>query len=145
RSRRAVSIAVRGCVNRTSSGHNERGTAEFGGAKACKTRGLVVKKQFLIGLCKYGLGIGLLAYVVWKNWLPAADGSSPGLAAMLQRPLQVVPLACASLLCLIAILLTFYRWYLLVRAQNLPCTLMNALRLGLIGFFFSNFLPSSVG
>jgi uncharacterized protein (TIRG00374 family) len=34
---------------------------------------------------------------------------------------------------------------LLVRAQHLSCTLSNALRLGMMGFFFSNFLPSSVG
>jgi uncharacterized protein (TIRG00374 family) len=96
-----------------------------------------VKKNLLIALCKYGLGIGLLAYVMGKNW--------DRLAEMVQRPLQVTPLACAITLCLVAILLTFYRWYLLVRALDLPCTLGNAMRLGLMGFFFSNFLPSSVG
>lgn len=102
-------------------------------------------KKFLVGLCKYGAGIGLLSYVLWKNWEPSPDGSSPGLAQMLQRPIQVAPLACAVVICLVAILLTFYRWFLLIRAQDLPCTLTNALRLGLMGLFFSNFLPSSVG
>jgi uncharacterized protein (TIRG00374 family) len=44
-----------------------------------------------------------------------------------------------------AILLTFYRWYLLVRAQGLPFTLRDLLRLGLVGLYFSSFLPSSIG
>src|SRR5262249_48533353 len=36
---------------------------------------------------------------------------------------------------LVAIVLTFLRWYVLVRAQELPFTVPDALRLGFIGFF----------
>lgn len=103
-----------------------------------------MSKNLLIGLAKYGLGIGLLAYVVLANWSPSPDGSSPGLKGVLQRPIQLVPLALAILICLVSVLLTFFRWYLLVRAQELPFTLGNSLRLGLIGYFVSNFLPGSV-
>jgi hypothetical protein len=103
-----------------------------------------VKKHFLIGLAKYGLGIGLLAWVLWRYWSPSPDGSSPGLSGIFQRPIQVGPLAAASLICLTSVLLTFYRWFLLVRAQKLDCTPFNALRLGLIGYYLSNFLPGSV-
>jgi uncharacterized protein (TIRG00374 family) len=103
-----------------------------------------VKKQFLIGLAKYGLGIGLLAWMLWRYWAPSPDGSSPGLSGIFQRPIQIAPLAAASLICLGSVLLTFYRWFLLVQAQKLECSPLNALRLGLIGYFLSNFLPGSV-
>jgi hypothetical protein len=103
-----------------------------------------VKKQFLIGLGKYGLGIGLLAWMLWRYWSPAPDGSSPGLSGIFQRPLQFGPLVATSVICLASVLLTFYRWYLLVYAQKLDCTLFNAMRLGMIGYFASNFLPGSV-
>src|SRR4029077_18678965 len=41
--------------------------------------------------------------------------------------------------------ITLLRWYVLVRAQDLPFTVPAALRIGLIGFFFNTFLPGSVG
>jgi uncharacterized protein (TIRG00374 family) len=44
-----------------------------------------------------------------------------------------------------AIVLTFLRWYVLVRAQDLPFTVPDALRLGFIGFFFNSVMPGSVG
>src|SRR5262249_36587297 len=44
-----------------------------------------------------------------------------------------------------AIVLTFLRWYYLVRAQDLPFTVPDALRLGFIGFFFNAVMPGSVG
>jgi len=98
----------------------------------------------LIGLAKYGLGFGLLGYLIWRNWSPAPDGT-PGLADILSQPPQFGPLAIAIVICLFSVLLTFIRWYVLVRAQSLPFTLYNAMRLGLIGFFLSTFLPGSVG
>jgi uncharacterized protein (TIRG00374 family) len=40
---------------------------------------------------------------------------------------------------------TFYRWYILVRAVNLPFRVADSMRLGFIGVFFNTFLPGSVG
>jgi uncharacterized membrane protein YbhN (UPF0104 family) len=37
------------------------------------------------------------------------------------------------------------RWYVLVRAQDLPFTLPSALRLGMVGYFANLFLPGAVG
>src|SRR5438067_4237931 len=54
-------------------------------------------------------------------------------------------MALAGLLLTASLLISFVRWHLLVRAQDLPFALPNALRLGLVGFFFSTFLPGSVG
>src|SRR5439155_2965630 len=54
-------------------------------------------------------------------------------------------LALAAVITLASVLLTFLRWYFLVRAQDLPFTISSALRLGMIGFYLSTFLPGSVG
>jgi uncharacterized protein (TIRG00374 family) len=92
---------------------------------------------------KYGLGFALLGVVIWWYWEPSANG--PGLKDALARPLAPFALLAAVGLCLIALLLTFYRWYLLVRALDLPFTVHDALRLGMIGFALSALLPSSIG
>jgi uncharacterized protein (TIRG00374 family) len=44
-----------------------------------------------------------------------------------------------------AFLVTLVRWYVLVRAQDLPFRVSDAIRIGMIGFFFNTFLPGSVG
>jgi uncharacterized membrane protein YbhN (UPF0104 family) len=102
-----------------------------------------VSKQALLTCLKYCLGLGLLAWVVWVNWEPA-DGS-PGLADALQKEIRVTPLLLAGVLALAGVLLTFVRWYTLVRAQGLPFTLAGAMRLGMVGYYFNTFLPGSVG
>ncbi len=95
---------------------------------------------------EYGLGLGLLGYVVWSNWhIETPDHVEVGLAAALQRPLHVPALLAAAALSLIGVSLTFVRWYVLVRSQEMPFTLRSAFRLGLIGYYFSMFLPGSVG
>jgi uncharacterized protein (TIRG00374 family) len=107
-----------------------------------------VQKRFLITFSKYGLGLGLLAYVIWRNWAPA---SGQGLQDFWQRhfvegqPIHTEFLILAIAIYLTGVLLTFVRWFILVRAQELPFTLSNAMRLGSIGLFFSTFLPGSVG
>jgi uncharacterized protein (TIRG00374 family) len=107
-----------------------------------------VRNRLLINCSKYFIGLGLLAYVIWKNWSPA---NSPGLQGFWQRhfvegePIHVKFLILATGIYIAGVLLTFVRWYVLVRAQELPFTLSNAMRLGLIGLFWSTFLPGSVG
>src|SRR5438132_5726109 len=93
---------------------------------------------------KYGLGIGVLAFVIWRKWEPSAGGA-PGLKDALANPVQVLPLFWTAIIYLAGVLLTFLRWYVLVRAQKLPFTLPDAFRLGLVGFFCGIFLPGSIG
>jgi glycosyltransferase 2 family protein len=100
-------------------------------------------KKHVLTLLKYGLGIALLAWVVWRYWDSTPNG--PGLGEALQKPIQWLPFALAVMVYLVGILITFYRWYVLVRAQDLPFTVVDAMRLGLIGFYLSTFLPGSVG
>jgi uncharacterized membrane protein YbhN (UPF0104 family) len=107
---------------------------------------VLVRKQVLILVLKYGLGFGLLAWVVWFHWdQTAPDGQPVGLSAALQKEIHFGPFFVALTICLASVLLTFYRWYLLVRAQELPFTPAKALRLGMIGYYFNTFLPGSVG
>lgn len=42
-------------------------------------------------------------------------------------------------------MLTLVRWYILVRAVELPFRFLDAFRVGFIGLFFNNFMPGSVG
>ena len=100
-------------------------------------------KAWAVGLLKYGIGFGLLTWVVMSNWEPKAGG--PGLKGLLQRPVNVPALLGVALLFTGAVGLQIVRWYLLVRALELPFTLRNALRLGLVGSFYNTFLPGAVG
>jgi uncharacterized membrane protein YbhN (UPF0104 family) len=102
----------------------------------------VVAKRLVRNTWPYFLGLTVLAYVVWSNWSP---DSGPGLADALSKPINPVPLILAGLVCLVGVSITFVRWYVLVRAQGLPFTLPNAMRLGSIGMFFSTFLPGAIG
>jgi len=140
-----------------------------------------VKKQLLSILVKYGIGLGLLAWVIWRYWGPKYEfrpehatvllasptatfpgtlpwsalylstqeewsaPANPGLSGALQKPIRWLPLLLTGVIGLISVLITFYRWYLLVHAQELPFTPGSAMRLGLIGFYFNTFLPGAIG
>ncbi len=107
-----------------------------------------MKRRIFGTVAKYLIGAGLLGYVVWANW---KGGEPDGLAAVWQRhvlerqPIHWLPFAAAAAILLGSVLLTFVRWYLLVRAQGLPFTLRQAVRLGLVGYYFNTYLPGSVG
>jgi uncharacterized protein (TIRG00374 family) len=109
---------------------------------------LKVNKRTVFNLLKYLLAFGLLSYVIHSNWSPA---SGKGLGYVWERyvvegrPLQTSYLLAALLTFAAALFLTYIRWYVLVRAQSLPFTLAEALRFGLLGYFFNTFLPGSVG
>ena len=96
---------------------------------------------------RYGLGFALLAFIVWRYWnvVDKETGEQVGLSVVLTRSLQWSSLALGFVACSLAVLATFVRWYLLVRAQDLPFTLRDAIRLGLVGYFFNTFLPGAVG
>jgi uncharacterized protein (TIRG00374 family) len=107
-------------------------------------QGIPVKRAILSTLLKYGLGISLLAFLISRNWGPGPKGE-PGLGEVLQRPMQWGPLFLAMVICTVSLLLSFVRWYFLVRATELPFTLSSAFRLGLVGYFWNTFFPGSVG
>jgi glycosyltransferase 2 family protein len=108
--------------------------------------------RWAIGLLKYGIGFGLLAFVIYRYWddrtLETEDGqviTVSGLGTLLQGPIEYGWLVVSSLLIAGALSLQLVRWYFLVRALDLPFTLRNAFRLGLVGVFYNTFFPGSVG
>jgi glycosyltransferase 2 family protein len=96
---------------------------------------------------KYVLATGLLGYVIWSNWAPASGNGLERVwhEKVLTGQIQWHFFVLALVTSLASVLMTLVRWYFLVRAQDLPFTLPNAIRLGLVGFFFNTFLPGSVG
>jgi uncharacterized protein (TIRG00374 family) len=108
-----------------------------------------VYKRLAITLLKYILAISVLTWVIGSNWAP---DSGKGLSYVWDRvvhngigSIRWDYLLYGFLLFEAGVLLTFVRWYLLVRCQGLPLTLGNAFRLGMIGCFFNLVLPGSVG
>lgn len=90
-----------------------------------------------LNLLKYLIAVALLAFVVSMNWT--------GLSALFQREPHLLPLLAAAAITTGVTAIQYYRWYLLVRALDLPFTFRNAVRLGLVGTFYNTFLPGSVG
>jgi uncharacterized membrane protein YbhN (UPF0104 family) len=111
----------------------------------------LVNKRLLWTVLKYVVAVVLLAAVVWMNWGHPDKADDRGLGYVWQRhivagrPIDYASLGLAFLFFGLAVPITFLRWWVLVRAQELPFTLGNAFRLGALGFFFSTFLPGSVG
>src|SRR5262245_58251455 len=101
--------------------------------------------SFWKNLIQYGIGAALLGYIISANWEGKPGSQSPGLGDIFSKPFHVGPLVLAALIWVVALLITFVRWWMLVRAQGLPFKLYSAIRLGLVSYFFNTFLPGSVG
>ncbi|HVK17938.1 MAG TPA: lysylphosphatidylglycerol synthase transmembrane domain-containing protein [Fimbriiglobus sp.] len=86
---------------------------------------------------KYAIAVVLLTFVVSMNWTDLTN--------LLSQPPQVVPLLITVAGVLVVLAFQYYRWFLLVRALDLPFALRNAVRLGLVGTFYNTFLPGSIG
>lgn len=88
----------------------------------------------------------------WLKWILAAallawlyHSNRTALARIAETPKSWSFLALALLMIGGATLITFYRWYLLVRGQRIPFRLRDALRLGFIGLVANYVAPGSVG
>ena len=95
------------------------------------------RSAILKSAVKYVLGILLLALVISMNW--------SGLKNLDYANTQFDYALLAALLYVGIIVGQYFRWYLLVRALDLPFRLRDAFRLGMVGTFFNTFLPGSVG
>jgi uncharacterized protein (TIRG00374 family) len=103
----------------------------------------VKRANVVKGVVMYGVGFGLLAYIIWANWNP--KGPAPGLKGLFNQTPDFGALAATAGLLAFTLFCQFSRWFLLVRGVDLPFTYRNALRLGLVGYFYSMFLPGSIG
>ena len=69
----------------------------------------------------------------------------PGLKSLLQQRPEWGMFALCGVLCGGVVASQYVRWFVLVRALDLPFTLRNAFRLGMVGTFYSTFLPGAIG
>jgi len=109
------------------------------------TQEIRLRRKWLSAVFKYGVGIALLVFVLDRNWEPPEGIPDGGLKNALKIGNRWEYFVPAALFVACSVALTFVRWYVLVRAQGMPFTLRDALRLGLVGYFFNTFLPGSVG
>jgi glycosyltransferase 2 family protein len=94
-------------------------------------------KRGLLLAVKIGVSLALLAYLV----------STTGLDALLTRIRGGDPLLFAAAVGLYGglIVLSVWRWRLLLQAQGFPATMRHLSASYLVATFFNNFLPSNIG
>lgn len=100
-----------------------------------ETRGSLIGQLF--AWLRWPVALGLLVFLGWQN--------EEQFKELLQNPIRWEFLGLAFLVCFSAIVLTFYRWFLLVWALDFPFTFRDALRLGFLGFLFNYVSPGAVG
>ena len=83
------------------------------------------------------LAFSLLGLAVYQNRVE--------LAKVFAKPVDLRYFAVGLAIYLSALLITFTRWFVLVRAQEIPFTLRDAVRLGFIGNVFNLVIPGAVG
>lgn len=89
---------------------------------------------------------------VWIKWLAAVailallfHYNRQALQQIDWRQLNWGYLVAGALLCGVAFLITFARWYFLVAALHLPFRMRDAIRLGFIGILFNYVAPGAAG
>lgn len=91
----------------------------------------------LVNAALIALAFGLLAYTVWSK--------REDIGAVIARGPDLGRMALGFAIYMVALVLTFVRWSILVRALGLPFRLRDALRLGFIGNVFNLVIPGAVG
>ncbi len=94
-------------------------------------------RSFVINMFLVVVAFALLAYSIW--------GNRDRIREVLSQPIDYRLFVLAFGVYFLALLLTFGRWYLLVRALDLPFRVRDALRLGFIGNVFNLVIPGAVG
>jgi glycosyltransferase 2 family protein len=92
-------------------------------------------KKLIITLLKVALSAAIMGYLVYD----AVQGKGHGnvFANLLNQPKQWDMLAAAWACCTVAVLLTFVRWWYLVRALDVPCSFPAAIRISFWGYLFN--------
>lgn len=103
------------------------------------------KRLFSIG--RVLIPLGILSYLVLDLIrAPASEGGGPtALEVIRSQPVCYPGLAAAFGVALAAFSLTVIRWWMLVRALEIPFSLANAFRLGCLGFLLSFVSVGAVG
>jgi uncharacterized protein (TIRG00374 family) len=94
-------------------------------------------RAWILNATLLGVGLGLLGLAIYSN--------RDQLSAVLRQGLDPRYFVTALAIYLTATVLTFLRWFVLVRALGLPFRIHDALRLGFIGYLFNLVIPGAVG
>lgn len=100
-----------------------------------ESRGSLIGQLF--NWLRWPVAVGILIFLGWQN--------QDQFQQLLENEIRWQFLGLAFLVCFGAIILTFYRWYLLVWALDFPFTFRDALRLGFLGYLFNYVSPGAVG
>jgi len=92
-------------------------------------------KKTLVLFLKIGISLAIVGYLVYD----AVQGKGRGnvFVNLINQPKRWDLLAAAWAFCLLAVLLTFVRWWQLVRALDVPCRFGDALRISFWGYLFN--------
>lgn len=94
-------------------------------------------KSRLIALLRWPLALAIVSWMFWQH--------RDGFDRIVSQPLLWGWVAAAMGLRGVAIAVACVRWWMLVRAQNIPFALRDALRLGLVGNACNYVVPGTVG
>jgi hypothetical protein len=92
-------------------------------------------KKALVTFLKVAVSLAILAYLIWNS--TRGDGKDNAFANLLSQPKRWSFFAAAWAVGTVAVVLTFVRWWYLVRAIDIPCRLRDALRIGFWGYLFN--------
>jgi len=92
-------------------------------------------KKLLITLLKIGVSVAIVGYLVYDA--THGKGRANVFADLCRQSKRWDMLAAAWGFCFVATLLTFIRWWYLVRALGLPCSFSSAIRISFWGYLFN--------
>ena len=92
-------------------------------------------KRLLTTLLKVGISAAIIGYLVWNSTRGAKNVNV--FANLCNQQKDWTLLALAWVCCAAAVLLTFIRWWFLVRALEIPCRFADGIRIGFWGYLFN--------
>lgn len=100
-------------------------------------------KKTLVNAAKILVSLAILAFLAWRGWQILREDPD-AFDELVRAPKNWWLMGLALVVSLAALLNSFARWFLLVRALGLPFSLREAVRLGFLGYLF-NFTLSAAG
>ncbi|MCC6123588.1 MAG: flippase-like domain-containing protein [Pirellulales bacterium] len=92
-------------------------------------------KKFLITFLKIAVPLAIVAYLIWNS--TRGGDRANAFANLKSQPKNWWFFAAAWAVATAAVLLTFVRWWFLVRALEIPCRFRDALRISFWGYLFN--------
>lgn len=105
------------------------------GDESAVESGTITLKKLLITLLKVGISAAIIGYLVYDATQSKEHGNV--FVNLRNQPKQWGPLAAAWACCTAAALLTFVRWWYLVRALDIPCLFRDAVRISFWGYLLN--------